>query len=112
MRDTGLANHTALITGRASGIGLGIARSLAQEGVNLAIASRNTSEDALPELSSCGVEVFAIRADVSKKDQVIDMVQQAISHFGCLDHCSFLLKTKRNCLTKLRLKPTRLTAGA
>jgi glucose 1-dehydrogenase len=84
--DTGLANHTALITGGASGIGLGIARSLAQEGVNLAIASRNPSEDALAELRSCGVEVFTIRADVSKEDQVIDMVQQTISHFGCLDH--------------------------
>jgi NAD(P)-dependent dehydrogenase (short-subunit alcohol dehydrogenase family) len=83
---TGLANHTALLTGGASGIGLGIARSLAQKGVNLAIASQNPSEDVLAELRSSGVEVFAIRADVSKEDQVINMVRQAISHFGSLDH--------------------------
>ncbi len=84
--DTGLINHVALVTGGSSGIGLGIARSLAKEGVNLAIASRRPTEEALVELRTYGVEVFPIKADVSKEDQVVSMVEQAVSHFGRLDH--------------------------
>ncbi len=84
--DAGLASHTALITGGASGIGLGIAKSLAAEGVNLAIASRNPDPQAVELLRGFGVDVLAIKADVSQEDQVVRMVARAVSHFGHLDH--------------------------
>ena len=41
MLDSGLAGKTCLITGGSTGIGLGISRALAREGVRLAVASRN-----------------------------------------------------------------------
>jgi glucose 1-dehydrogenase len=84
--DTGMQDHTALITGGSSGIGLGIARSLAQEGVHLAIASRNPTPEAIEELKSYGVDVLPVKADVSKEDQVVNMVDQTIEHFGHLDY--------------------------
>lgn len=83
--DAGLKGKTALITGGASGIGLGLAKTLAQEGVNLAVASRNPDPAALEELRALGVEVVRIQADVSQEDQVINMVETAISSFGHLD---------------------------
>ncbi len=84
--DTGMKGHTALITGGSSGIGLGIAKALAQEGVNLAVASRNPTPDAIEELRTYGVDVFPVRADVSKEEQVVNMVAETISHFGTLDY--------------------------
>ena len=84
--DSGIKGHTALITGGSSGIGLGIAKALAGEGVNLAIASRNPDPKAIDLLKSYGVDVFTVRADVSKENQVVLMVAQTIAHFGHLDH--------------------------
>ena len=83
--DSGLKGKTALITGGSSGIGLGIARTLAQEGVNLAIASRNPKPEAVKELSDLGIKVVLVKADVSKEDQVINMVDTAIAEIGHLD---------------------------
>jgi 3-oxoacyl-[acyl-carrier protein] reductase len=84
--DAGLKGHSALITGGSTGIGLGIARLLAEEGVNLAIASRNPRLEVIEELRRYGVEVLPIKTDVSKEDQVVYMVAHTISYFGHLDH--------------------------
>jgi glucose 1-dehydrogenase len=84
--DTGLKGHTALITGGSSGIGLGIAKSLAEEGVNLAIASRNPTPEAIEQLRGHGVDVLPVQADVSQEEQVVKMVDTTLAHFGHLDH--------------------------
>ena len=83
--DTGLRGTNALVTGGSSGIGLGIATVLAQEGVNLAIASRKPDQEAIRKLRDHGVRVVDIKADVSKEDQVRHMVGAAIEEFGALD---------------------------
>jgi NAD(P)-dependent dehydrogenase (short-subunit alcohol dehydrogenase family) len=83
--DTGLKGKHALITGGASGIGFGIAKALAGESVNLAIASRKPDPATLDELRVLGVEVIAIPTDVSQEDQVVRMVRAAISSFGHLE---------------------------
>lgn len=83
--DAGLHGRTALITGGASGIGLGIARALAAEGVDLALASRAPDAAALEELRGCGVRAIAVTADVSREDQVVAMVRETIDKLGHLD---------------------------
>jgi NAD(P)-dependent dehydrogenase (short-subunit alcohol dehydrogenase family) len=83
--DSGLEGKTALITGGASGIGLGIAQALAAEGVDLAIASRNPDPAGLEALRAKGVRVAAIPTDVSREDQVQAMVSEAVRLFGHLD---------------------------
>ena len=80
-----IAGKNCLITGGSSGIGLGIAKVLAREGVNLAIASRNPDSTAIEELKSYGINVVAISADVSKIDQAVGMVEEAIEKMGHLD---------------------------
>jgi glucose 1-dehydrogenase len=83
--DTGLSGKTALITGGSSGIGRGIALVLAGEGVNLAIASRNPDGAALDEMRGKGVEVVRLAADVSREEDVLRMVDEAVSGLGHLD---------------------------
>ena len=83
--ETGLKGKTALITGGSSGIGLGIARALAIEGVDLAVASRMPDQEALDELRQLNVRVVSITADVSQEEQVTEMVQSAIVSLGRVD---------------------------
>ncbi|MCB0692532.1 MAG: SDR family NAD(P)-dependent oxidoreductase, partial [Saprospiraceae bacterium] len=63
-----LKGKVAYITGGSKGIGLGIAASLASEGVNVAISSRNLDEltQAAESLQArFGIEVFCIKSDVT-----------------------------------------------
>ncbi len=83
--DAILNGKNALITGGSSGIGRGIASALAAEGVNLAIASRNPDPEAIDQLRATGVECLRIEADVSKEQDVVRMVREAIAGFGHLD---------------------------
>lgn len=83
--DTGLAGHTALITGGGSGIGKGVATVLAEEGVDVAIASRDPDPLAADELRAKGVKCVRITADVSNESEVERMVVQAIEELGHLD---------------------------
>ncbi|MDP6491249.1 MAG: SDR family oxidoreductase [Kiritimatiellia bacterium] len=83
--DLCLTGKNLLITGGSSGIGKGIATVLAQEGVNLAIASRNPDPGAIEELRACGTRVEPIRADVSKEHEAVGMVEEAIRRLGHLD---------------------------
>jgi len=83
--DTGLKGKTALITGGGSGIGRGIGLVLAEEGVNLAVASRNPDPAALEEMRWRGSQVVRIVADVSREEEVVRMVEEAIAGLGHVD---------------------------
>jgi 2-deoxy-D-gluconate 3-dehydrogenase len=83
--DTGLQGKRALITGGASGIGRGIALSLAAEGVDIAIASRNPSEETIREIEDYGVQALRVIADVAQEGQVVRAVQETIDGLGGLD---------------------------
>ena len=80
-----LEDQVTIVTGGASGIGLAIARALAREGVNLAIASRDPEPLALEELQDLGVRVHAVPTDVRDEGQVNAMVAMAVEVFGHLD---------------------------
>ncbi len=83
--DTGLKGKKALITGGATGIGLGIAKSLAEEGVELAVASRHPDSNGLELLRRVQPVVHSIVADVSSEGGVNRMVSEAIERLGGLD---------------------------
>lgn len=82
-----LSGQTAIITGGSRGIGLGIAYRLAEAGANVVIASLKDEElnKAVEELSAKGWKVKAVKADVSKEDDVKNMIQFAVTEFGSLD---------------------------
>jgi 3-hydroxybutyrate dehydrogenase len=80
-----LKGKTALVTGSTSGIGLGIAKALAQQGANIVLNGFGDSEAPRAEISALGVKVDYHRADMSKPAQIEDMMKFAASTFGRVD---------------------------
>lgn len=82
-------SRTAFVTGSNSGIGLGIARSLAMRGMRVAINSFSDSKedhDLAQKLSKeTGSEVIYVQADMSDGAACRAGVAKAHSHFGQLD---------------------------
>ena len=82
-----LKGRVALVTGGNGGIGLGMARGLAQEGAAIAVAGRNQakSEAAAAELSKLGVATAVVTGDVTDEAQCRRMVDEAVQRLGRLD---------------------------
>jgi len=83
-----LKNKVALITGSSRGIGKAIAILFAKEGANIVVNYFDSvveAEKVVTEIESLGVKAIKIQADVSKEEQVKNMVSQAIKAFGQID---------------------------
>lgn len=85
--DLGLSGKKALVTGASRGIGLAIARTLADEGAHLAICARHAEglETARKDLESRGVPVFAQAVDVADGAALRAFVGAAGDALGGLD---------------------------
>jgi NAD(P)-dependent dehydrogenase (short-subunit alcohol dehydrogenase family) len=83
-----LNGKTAIVTGSGRGIGEGIALVLAREGANLVINDRKITQDAegvVKKITAMGGKAIAVEADVSKKNEVTAMAEQAVKQFGAID---------------------------
>jgi 3-hydroxybutyrate dehydrogenase len=80
-----LQGKTALVTGSTSGIGLGIAKSLAKQGARLVLNGFGEVEAAKKEVAALGGEVDYHGADMSKPAEIADMMKFAASRFGQVD---------------------------
>ncbi|MGO3690621.1 MAG: SDR family oxidoreductase [Psychroflexus halocasei] len=84
-----LKDKVAFVTGGSKGIGYGIAKSLAKEGVKVAITSRsleNAGEAAIKLNKEIGQDlVLGVKADVRHYDDLTKAVEQTIDKFGQLD---------------------------
>ncbi len=87
--DLGLRNKVALVTASSKGIGLGVARVLAMEGCKVVVSSRNQDSISkardLIQSETGNREVYAVRADLSVKEDVDLLVDRATSKFGTID---------------------------
>ncbi len=86
MRRFDLAGRVALVTGGNGGIGLGMARGLAEAGATVVIAGRNAAKNAaaLESLSAIGT-ASAILVDVTQEAGCAGMVAEAVRRHGRLD---------------------------
>jgi 2-dehydro-3-deoxy-D-gluconate 5-dehydrogenase len=82
-----LKGRVALVTGGNGGIGLGMARGLAQAGAAIAVAGRNQakSEAAAADLAKLGVRTAVLTADVTDEAQCRKMVDDTVARLGRLD---------------------------
>ena len=82
-----MAESVALITGALTGIGRATAVIFAQQGAHVLVSGRREKEgqDLAAELRALGAKAEFIRADVRSEDDVRNLVDQTIKHFGRLD---------------------------
>ena len=78
--------RVAVVTGGASGIGLGMARAFARNGMRLVIADLDDAalDAAVAELSDGGTEVIGRRCDVSSHEQIQALADATIETYGAV----------------------------
>jgi 3-oxoacyl-[acyl-carrier protein] reductase len=82
-----LTGRSALVTGACRGIGLAVARRLAESGARLALADirGDAVENVAAELTHQGFEAIAMTGDVGNRDQAEALVESTVTAFGQLD---------------------------
>ena len=79
-----LKSKVAIVTGGNGGIGLGMARGLANAGARVIVAARNTQKSAAAA-RELGAEALALQVDVSDEHSVNTLFEQAVQRCGHVD---------------------------
>jgi NAD(P)-dependent dehydrogenase (short-subunit alcohol dehydrogenase family) len=79
--------QVAIVTGGGTGLGLAIAKRLGELGARIVIGSRSSGnlERGSAELRHAGLDPLCVQVDVRNPEQVDEMVQRTIRHFGQID---------------------------
>lgn len=83
-----LKGQTAIVTGANSGIGEAIVRAMAAAGANVCvnyISNQNAAEQIVRQITDTGGKAVAIKADISKENEVTDMFDAVIKQYGTID---------------------------
>jgi 3-oxoacyl-[acyl-carrier protein] reductase len=80
-------NQVAIVTGGASGIGLGIAQRLGEEGAKAVLFDRSENQlgDATRELAARKIATHAVQLDVTDHDQVKRAMAETLAKYGRID---------------------------
>lgn len=82
-----LHGKVAVVTGAGQGIGLGIARALARNGVSVAVVGRTATklEQACEQLRDIGVKAEPFICDVATGTSIPEVVERVVDVFGGVD---------------------------
>ena len=84
MSEGRLAGKTAIITGASTGLGPVMAKLFTDQGAKVLLTARR-EELVRDAAAACGGNAVAMRADVTKEDDVAAMVERAMTEFGQVD---------------------------
>jgi len=87
-QDKEFKNKTVLITGSSRGVGKSVSIGFAQAGANVVLCSKNNGvllKEVQNEIVDLGGHVLSRLADVTKIDEVEDLVDAAVKRFGNVD---------------------------
>lgn len=85
---TDLTNKVAVVTGSARGIGRAIALRYAARGAHVVVNYSSDADNAartVAEIRAFGVRAIAVKADMSRVDQIEQLFQVAAEQFGAID---------------------------
>ena len=89
-----LRGKVAIITGASRGVGKAVALKLAEHGVKIAVGAKTVESspktpgtifDTVKEIEARGSEAMAVPTDVRFEEQIQNLVQKTVEHFGRLD---------------------------
>ena len=82
------AGKVALISGGGRGIGAGISKRFAQAGASVVVSyvrAESAAQEVVEQMQATGGQAQAIRADISRADDVERLISQTVERFGRLD---------------------------
>jgi len=102
--ELGLKNKTALVLGASRGLGAAIARGLAEEGVTVHAAARNTSAISAwaSELASTAGAVIPLQLDLSDIDSLNEAIASLVAGRGVSTFSSTILAARRRPQPSMR----------
>lgn len=83
-----LSGKVALVTGSSRGIGRAIALRLGQDGANVVVTyagNKDKAEEVVSTIEANGAKAIAIQVDMRNLDDVRNLFQKTLDHFGKLD---------------------------
>ncbi|OYV04843.1 MAG: oxidoreductase [Verrucomicrobiales bacterium VVV1] len=83
-----LTNKVAIVTGASKGIGASIAKHLAAEGASVVVnysSSKEGADRVVAEITAAGGKAVAVKADVSKQEEIKALFAETKVAFGSLD---------------------------
>ena len=83
-----IIGKVAIITGSSKGIGAGIAQRLAADGAKVVVNYSRSAADAdvvVKKIVAAGGQAIAVRADISKPEEIAPLIDAALKAFGRLD---------------------------
>ncbi len=102
-----LQDKVAIVTGASRGIGRATALALASEGANVVVnyaSSQDAADKVVAEIAALGSQAIALPADVSKTDQVDNLINAVMEKWGRVDVLVNNAGSTRDTLL-LRMKP-------